>query len=114
MLFRSDGAIFLLTDVEDAADTFRARLGDRLIVLPRQRLAHGGQFDVGLDRGQDLALLANEVIEDAYLAAKCDCFLGDGASGVSCTVTALKDWPEGHVRLLRRNVFNERRGADPR
>lgn len=103
--------IFLLTDLAPAMDAFRARYGDRLIGRPRQRLSHADQFDLGLDHSRDGHQLALEVLEDAYLAAACDHFLGDGASGVSCTVVALKDWPAGHARLLRRNVFTDRRGA---
>ena len=106
-----NGRIFVITDVETAIDAFRNRFGTRMIVLPRQRIADGGQFDVGLDHTRDLGRLAIEVLEDAYLAAACDHFLGDGASGVSCAVVALKDWPTGHARLLRRNVFTDRSGA---
>ncbi|MBM3547334.1 MAG: hypothetical protein FJX54_10290 [Alphaproteobacteria bacterium] len=108
-----DGRVLLITDVETAVDEFRMRLGGRLIVLPRQRVAHGSQFDIGLDHSRNLYSLALEVIEDVYLAARCDAFLGDGASGVSCTIAALKDWPEGRIKLLRRNVFLERRAGRP-
>ena len=103
--------VFLITDLASAMDAFRARYGDRLIGRPRQRLSHADQFDLGLDHSRNGHQLAIEVLEDAYLAAACDYFLGDGASGVSCTVVALKDWPAGHARLLRRNVFTDRRGA---
>lgn len=106
------GRLFLLCDLVPTVDAFRARYGDRLIVLPRQRMAEASQQDVGFDQARSGHRLALEVVEDAYLAAECDFFLGDGASGVSCSVAVLKDWPEGRIRLLRRNVFQERRGGD--
>jgi tetratricopeptide (TPR) repeat protein len=105
------GAVFLLSDAQLTVDLFAERYGDRLIVLPRQRLASDDQVDLGLDHARDGHALAVEVLEDAYLAAACDYFVGDGASGVSCSIAVLKDWPEGRIRLLRRNVFQERRGG---
>jgi len=35
-------------------------------------------------------------------------FLGDGASGVSCAITHMKDWPEDGIAMLRKNVFLHR------
>jgi hypothetical protein len=105
----ADG-IFLLSDLAPAVEAFRQRYGTRMVTLPRLRLAHADQLDLGLDQSLDGHRLALEVLEDAYLAAACDLFLGDGASGVSCCIAALKDWPEGALTLLRRNVFQERRG----
>jgi hypothetical protein len=106
-----NGRIFLLCDLDPAVEICQARYGERLVTLPRQRLADADLLDVGLDQGRDGHQLALEVLEDAYLAAECDFFLGDGASGVSCSIAVLKDWPEGRIRLLRRNVFQERRGG---
>jgi len=107
-----DGRLFLLCDLIPTVDAFQARYGDRVVFLPRQRMAEASHQDVGFDQTLSGHRLALEVLEDAYLAAECDYFLGDGASGVSCSIAVLKDWPEGRMRLLRRNVFQERRGGD--
>jgi len=107
-----EGRLFLLCDLIPAVDAFRARYGERLIAMPRHRMAEASQQDVGFDQSRSGFELALEVLEDAYLAAECDFFIGDGASGVSCSIAALKPWPEGQIRLLRRNVFQERRGGD--
>jgi hypothetical protein len=105
----ASGCLFLLCDDAGAVEEFRRRYADRLIVLDRARLARPGEFDLGLNPAFEGTRLALEVLEDAYLAAECDAFLGDGASGVSCSILNLKHWPAGSVTLLRRNVFLERR-----
>ena len=106
------GRIFLLCDLAPTVELFQARYGERLLTLPRLRLTNAGQQDIGFDQGLGGHQLALEVLEDAYLAKECDYFLGDGASGVSCSIAVLKDWPEGRIQLLRRNVFQERRSSD--
>lgn len=106
------GRIFLLCDLAPTVEVFQKRYRERLLSLPRLRLTNADQQDIGFNQGLGGHQLALEVLEDAYLAKECDYFLGDGASGVSCAIAVLKDWPEGRIQLLRRNVFQERRGGD--
>ncbi|MBI1778553.1 MAG: hypothetical protein HYR63_24705 [Proteobacteria bacterium] len=103
------GSVFLLCDDAQATAAFAARYGERMIILDRIRLSRADEVDIGLDRSLDGRRLAEEVLEDAYLAAACDAFVGDGASGVSCGIVNLKAWTPGSVTLLRRNVFLDRR-----
>lgn len=110
-----DAGVFLLTDLDHAVDAFRQRYGGRVTSLERLRLIQpDGHLpevsDLGFDKSLDGYRLGLEVLIDAYLAARCDRFVGDGASGVSAAIVALKDWPDDHVSLLRRNVFVERGG----
>lgn len=105
---RRDAGVFLLTDFTPAIGTFRDRYGDRLLMLPATRLENAEAFEVGLDRGHDGHRLAREVLRDAYMAAMCDAFVGDGASGVSCSIMSLKSWHPTEATLLRANVFTER------
>ncbi|MBI1778582.1 MAG: hypothetical protein HYR63_24850 [Proteobacteria bacterium] len=113
--------LFILTDQEEVLMRFRSRYGARVISLDRIRLSQpdkqlgdGGLpqgSDVGLDLSLDGYTLGYEVLVDAYLAASCRRFIGDGASGVSCAILNLKDWREEDVSLVRRNVFTERRAG---
>ena len=44
--------------------------------------------------------LGFDVIKDAYLAARCDYFVGLGSSNVSCMVYHLKEWtPQNSVMI---------------
>lgn len=63
-------------------------------------------------RSSDGYRLGVEVLIDAYLAARCQWFVGDGASGVSCAIAHLKEWPSDALHLVRQNVFAERHFAD--
>jgi hypothetical protein len=80
------------------------------------RLTEAGQISLEWQTHIDGRRLAIEVIFDAYLAARCDAFVGDGASGVSNAVCRLKAWPEGTVTLFRRGgvpLGHIRQHSDP-
>ncbi|MBI1778521.1 MAG: hypothetical protein HYR63_24545 [Proteobacteria bacterium] len=98
------GRIFLLTDFNPCVRRMQDRYGPRLLSLPATRLDSAGEVEVRLKLGVDLHAAAREVIIDAYLAARCDAFLGDGASGVSCAIGHLKRWESGRFALMRANV----------
>lgn len=99
-------AIFLLTDFTPAIPEFRSRYGDRLHMIDDVlRVDDAKQIEITFNQEVARDRLAMDVIRDAYLAARCTAFIGDGASGVSCAITFLKDWPAGTVRLLRDNCF---------
>lgn len=107
--------IFLITDLDEAVDLFKSRYQDRIVTLDRIRLLHSestlpGSMDLGFNAALDGYRLGLEVLIDAYLAARCRKFVGDGASGVSAAIVALKHWPDDAVTLVRRNVFTERGG----
>jgi hypothetical protein len=99
------GTIFLLTDLKGGVDAFAARYGARLRILPAHRLDDASEADLRWKAGTDLRMAAEEVIIDAYVAARCDAFVGDGASGVSCAIGYLKQWAPETFVLLRDNVF---------
>lgn len=101
------GSIFLLTDLERCAAAMSNRYGSRLRILPATRLADESEIEVRVKLGVNLQDAARDVILDVYLAARCDAFLGDGASGVSCAVGAMKEWEPTSFLLLRGNVTLE-------
>jgi len=100
--------LFLLTDSEIFLDQYRQRYGARLLCTPCRRVA--GEIGVHY-AGFPGVQVAEEVILDAYLAARCDSFLGNGTSSVSNWVGYLKAWPQGRFALFepdhssRRNLM---------
>ncbi|MBM3532190.1 MAG: hypothetical protein FJX60_04040 [Alphaproteobacteria bacterium] len=101
------GKVFLLTDLTRCVEEFAARYGDRLRTLPAHRLVDAREADIGFRPGIDLKAVADEVIVDAYVALRCDEFIGDGASGVSCSIGYMKKWPNGAFRLMRESIILE-------
>lgn len=90
--------IFLMTDQAQYLEAFRARYGARVIFTEAHR--SGGKTPVHHDRTADHVRLGVEVIKDAYLALRCQKFVGHGLSNPSCMVSVLKAWPEGGSTLL--------------
>lgn len=100
-----DAALFLLTDSSRVLDEYQQQYGDRLIVSPCQRTdSKTGLHYQGLECPEDLA---NEVIVDAYLAARCDAFIGNGFSNVSQTILHLKEWETDRCFLCGHNMLDE-------
>ena len=90
-------SIFLLTDTASVVEDFRQRWGNRVWTLPVTR----GDGPVGVHtRGLPGIALGQQVILDAWLASRCDFFLGNGASNVSTGIRHLRDWPSGTYFLL--------------
>lgn len=69
--------------------TFEKRIATCLLDYPNKRL-----------KGAEMEKDTIEIIKDAYLAAQCDFFIGNGYSSLSNTVLRLKDWSETNIKLL--------------
>jgi hypothetical protein len=82
--------ILLLTDSDTVANRFRAAHGARALVRVSAP-------DAGRESGESAAI-------DAYLAARCDAFLGAGAAMLSTAVGHLKDWRPGRFELIGPDV----------
>lgn len=108
--------VFLLTDSVDVHAEFTARYGDRVVATPALRT--NGTLGVHM-LGHDGRLVAEEVILDAFLAARCAYFVGNQESNVSLAISSLKRWPKGFLALLgekngrTENMFLHRRPAAP-
>jgi hypothetical protein len=102
---RPEARVFLLTDFAPAVDAFARRFGRRLVCQSAIRLERASDDWPKLDPARHGARLGWEVAVDVFTAATCDAFIGDGASGVSCAVMHLRDWPAGSAVLLRKPVF---------
>lgn len=94
---RPDWHIFLLTDSQSTLQHFLARFPGRIIATASHR--SDGRRGVH-HMGHDPLDVARQVIIDTYLAARCDAFVGNGASNVSLAVEFLRDWPDGSYTLL--------------
>ncbi len=89
--------IFLLTDSEHFASEYRRTYGKRVLLADVARSAD----DTGVHyAGHEGRKLGEEVVLDAHLAARCDAFLGNGASNVSTAIRHLKDWAPGSFELI--------------
>ncbi len=113
----ADAGVYLMTDFAPAVHYFRERYGDRLSCREVTRIRRAEDRSLEIQKQYDGVVLGREVVIDTFLAARCDAFVGDGASGVSWAVTLLKDWPAGAATLLRRAKTDLtrpiRRHADP-
>ena len=89
--------IFLLTDSERFAAEYRQKYGERVLAadVARSSDATGVHY-----AGHEGRRLGEEVVMDAHLAARCDAFLGNGASNVSTAIRHLKDWAPGSYELI--------------
>jgi protein O-GlcNAc transferase len=96
-----EAGIYLTTDFAPAVLYLRAIYGDRVACREVTRIERIEDQSLEIHQQHDGVVLGREVVLDTFLAARCDAFIGDGASGVSHAVTRLKDWPEDAVTLLR-------------
>ncbi len=97
-----DIGIFLLTDTQQIFDDFRRRYGARVLSTSASRSANTTGVHMS---GGDGNSLGDEVLIDAYVAARCDYFLGNMESNVSVAIASLKPWPGGFSFLLgQKNV----------
>lgn len=103
---RPDAMLLMLTDDETLLARFRARYGDRLCTTDAIRTSD--RQGVHIRAGHDPERLGMEVLTDAFLAARCDAFVGIGCSNVSCMVQHLKPWPEGSCSLLGTSLQHKR------
>ncbi|MGI6667964.1 MAG: O-fucosyltransferase family protein [Acetivibrionales bacterium] len=93
--------IFLLTDSEEVTEEFRKMYGDMVVFTDCKRLS-GSDPAYSLENPVVKRRRGIETIKDAYIAARCDFFIGNDFSCLSRAISRLKDWPEGNVRLLFR------------
>jgi hypothetical protein len=96
--------VLVITDSHAVADDFRARHGARVLLRSVARdaraageTARGEVADGRRDRGESAAI-------DAFLAARCDAFIGSGASAFSTAVRHLKAWAPGGFELIGPDV----------
>jgi hypothetical protein len=94
-------SIFLLTDSESILARYKELYGNKLIYTDSIRtpddnvsVHYGLPYCNKRQKGID-------VIKDAYLATKCDHFIGASYSNVSRAIHGLKTWPEGTITLIQ-------------
>lgn len=89
--------IFLMTDSQQVVDEFKGKFTDRLLTMDCHR--GGGTTGIHLE-GNPRTELGEQVIVDAYLASRCDFFLGNGGSNVSTCTRHLRHWMPGTYFLI--------------
>ena len=92
------GGLFLITDDKEILSSYLERYRDRIVHTgaTRTATAQGVHYQTHASRYR----LAEEVIIDTLLAARCESFIGNGLSNVSCAVAQMKGWAPGKLRLL--------------
>jgi protein O-GlcNAc transferase len=91
-------SLFLLTDWEPAREQFARMFPANLITTECTRTqTQTGLHYQGLP---DRVRLGVEVVRDAWLAARCDFFVGMGSSNVSCLIYHLKEWGPGKTVMV--------------
>ncbi|MGE5613977.1 MAG: O-fucosyltransferase family protein [Bacillota bacterium] len=93
--------IFLLTDSEESVEEYRKMYGDTVVFTDCKRLS-GSEPAYNMENPMVKRRRGVEAIKDAYIAARCDFFIGNDFSALSRAITRLKDWPQGNVNLLFR------------
>jgi hypothetical protein len=98
--------IFLLTDDLGLLEVYRTSLPGRIITTDCTRTsgAEGVHYSQSANRSQ----LGFEVLRDAYVAARCDSFLGLGSTNVSNFIMHLKAWPAGSLRIAGPVLHHQR------
>jgi len=93
--------IFLLTDSKETVEEYREKYGDMVVFTDCKRLTDS-EPAYNLENPVVKRRRGIEVIKDAYLAARCDFFIGNDFSSLSRAVSRIKDWPDENVILLYR------------
>jgi len=98
LLHTPQARLFLITDDKEILSSYLARYRNRLVHTGATRTgtAQGVHYQSHASRYR----IAEEVIVDALLAARCESFIGNGLSNVSCAVAQMKAWSPGNLRLL--------------
>jgi protein O-GlcNAc transferase len=99
----ADAGIYLLTDTAEAVEIFRSKYGSKIVFRDMIRIRSGDNTELHYSAGIDRYQQAKDVLTDVYLAMRCDFFIGDGTSNVSCAVVNLKEW-NGRAKLHGRNI----------
>lgn len=91
--------IFLLTDCEETLKEYKAKYGSMLVYTDCKRLSAEDEVSL-LENPMIKRRRGIEVLKDAYVASKCDYFIGNDFSHLSHTIARIKDWPDKCIKLL--------------
>ncbi len=93
--------IFLLTDSEEVVEEYRKKYGDLIVCTDCKRLSRNDPA-YNMENPMVKRRRGIETIKDAYLAARCDFFIGNDFSNLSRAIYRMKDWPQENIKLLFR------------
>ncbi len=91
--------IFLLTDCQKTVEEYVKMYGSIVAVTDCKRLSSDQEISY-MENAMIKRRRGVEVIKDAFIAAKCDFFIGNDFSNLSHAVTRIKDWPVKNTKLL--------------
>jgi protein O-GlcNAc transferase len=90
--------LLLLTDDRNILASYLNRYGDRVLHTGATRTDSGQ--GVHYQNHASRYRLGEEVLIDALLACRCEGFIGNGLSNVSCAIAQMKPWGPGTMTLL--------------
>lgn len=104
--------IFLITDSKKILEDYKKTYGSLIITTDSNR-SEGNAVDkpTQLENYRNRRRKGIEILNDTYLAARCDYFVGNGYSNVSYSVKRLRDWPDAHITLFYNTLKHEMRSA---
>ena len=79
-------------------EAFLERYGSRVTFT--NAIRSSSKIPVHLSCAADRVRLGTDVLQDVYLALRCQKFIGLGMSNPSCIISVLKNWCEGDCILL--------------
>lgn len=91
--------IFLLTDCLETVKEYKERYGANLVLTDCKRLGREDEVSF-MENPMIKRRRGIEVLKDAYIAAKCDYFIGNDFSHLSHMAARIKDWPDRSLKLL--------------
>jgi len=91
--------IFLMTDSNIIYNKFQARYGKKLLTTDARR--SDNESPIHISRVDGWAI-GDEIVLDAFLALRCNFFLGNKESNVSLAIYDMKNWMPGSAFLIGR------------
>ncbi|WP_024832647.1 O-fucosyltransferase family protein [Ruminiclostridium josui] len=91
--------IFLLTDCEDTLNEYKNIYGSMLVYTNCKRIKNDEPV-YHIENPMVVRRRGIEIVKDAYIAAKCDFFIGNDFSNVSHGITRIKDWADKNVKMM--------------
>ncbi len=91
--------MFLLTDCQKTVEEYIKMYGSIVVVTDCKRLSSDQEISY-MENAMIKRRRGIEVIKDAFIAAKCDFFIGNDFSHLSHGITRIKEWPSKNIKLL--------------
>jgi GDP-fucose protein O-fucosyltransferase len=90
--------VFVMTDCIQLEHAAKKVLGGKAVFYSSRRSMN--RLPLHLNNNQTSSEHGCEILIESYIAARADCFVGNGASNVTAMIAHLRDWSESQLHLL--------------